>query len=112
MLVINKITCFICDHGQTKCKNIEMLTRKNLAGVADITLVSNVCEVALRSLFCAPSGLNKLTKVHFGFPLILISKLSMAFFTSQSWHTLKSWYTGGGPEQGYWCCFADGLNQT
>ena len=22
---------------------------------------------------------------------------------------LKSWYTGGGPEQGFWCCFAEGL---
>ena len=27
-------------------------------------------------------------------------------------HVLKSWYTGGDPEQGFWCCFADGLNQS
>ena len=27
-------------------------------------------------------------------------------------HVLKSWYTGGSPEQGFWRCFADGLNQS
>ena len=43
---------------------------------------------------------------------MLIGKLTMAFLTSQSWHILKSWYTVGGSEQGFWCCFADGLNQS
>ena len=36
----------------------------------------------------------------------------MAFLTGQSWHILKSWYTGAGPEQEFRCCFADGLNQS
>ena len=36
----------------------------------------------------------------------------MVFSTSQSWRVLKSWYTGEGPELGFWRCFADGLNQS
>ena len=40
---------------------------------------------------------------------MLIGKLTMTFLTGQSRHILKSWYTGGGPEQGFWCCFTDGL---
>ena len=34
----------------------------------------------------------------------------MASLTGQSWHVLKSCYTDGGPEQGFWHCLADGLN--
>ena len=38
----------------------------------------------------------------------------MAFLTGQLWRVLKSWYTGGGPEQGPGRCFedADGHNQS
>ena len=36
----------------------------------------------------------------------------MDFLRGQSWRVLKSWYTGRGPEQGFWWCFADGLNQS
>ena len=36
----------------------------------------------------------------------------MAFLTGQSCRVLKSWYTGEGQEQGFWRCFADGLNQS
>ena len=36
----------------------------------------------------------------------------MAFLTGQSLRVLKSWYTGGGPEQGFRRCFADVLNQS
>ena len=36
----------------------------------------------------------------------------MAFLTGQSWRVLKSWHTGGDPEQGFRRCFADGLNQS
>jgi len=46
------------------------------------------------------------------FPLILIGKSTIVFFTGQSWSVLKSWYTGGGPEQGFRCCFTDELNQS
>ena len=35
----------------------------------------------------------------------------MSFLTGQSCCVLKSWYTGGDPEQGFRRCFADGLNQ-
>ena len=35
----------------------------------------------------------------------------MAFLTGQSWHVLKSWYTGGDPEQVFRHCFAHELNQ-
>ena len=31
------------------------------------------------------------------------------FLTGQSRCLLKSWHTGEGPEQGFWCCFTDGL---
>ena len=34
------------------------------------------------------------------------------FLTGQSWYVLKSWYTGGGLEQGFQHCFADGLNHS
>ena len=32
--------------------------------------------------------------------------------TGQSLHMLKSWYIGGGPGQGSWCCFSDRPNQS
>ena len=56
---------------------------------------STVCEAAPRSLFWIYNGLGELPKMLF-----------------QSWCVLKSWYTGGGPEQGFRRCFADGLNQS
>ena len=49
----------------------------------------------------APSGLDELTEVLFEFPFILIGKSTMTFLTGQSWRVLKSWYTSGGPEQGF-----------
>ena len=36
----------------------------------------------------------------------------MGFLTDQSWRVLKSWYTGGDPEQGFRRWFADGVNQS
>ena len=33
----------------------------------------------------------------------------MAFLTGESRRVLKSWFTGGGSEQEFWRCFADGL---
>ena len=38
---------------------------------------------------------------------MLIGKLTMTFLTGQSRHILRSWYMDGGPEQRFWCCFAD-----
>ena len=57
------------------------------------------------SLFLATEGLSELLEVHFKFSFMLIGKLTMAFLTGQSWRVLKSWYIGGGPEQGFWRCF-------
>ena len=76
----------------------------------NLTLVSNVCKVVLKSLFWALNGLKELPEMSFKFPFNLIGKSTMAFLTGQSWHVLKSWYTGGGVEQGFQHCFADGLN--
>ena len=50
-------------------------------------------------------------EVCFEFPFNLIDKSTMAFLTGQSWWVLKSWYTVGVSEQGFWCCFVDVTNQ-
>ena len=54
---------------------------------------------------------KELQEVHFEFPFILIGKSTMAFLTGQSWHVLKSQYTGGGPEQGFWHCLQMNLTR-
>ena len=77
-----------------------------------LTPVSNVCEAAPIFLFKALNGLNELPEVSFEFPLNLIGKSTMAFLTSQSSRVLKSCYTGGNPEHGFWRSFADGLNRS
>ena len=77
-----------------------------------LTSVSDVCEVAPRSLFWTPNGLKEIQQVRFEFSLIMTAKWTMAFLTGQTWRVLKSWYTGGDPEQEFLNCFADGLNQT
>ena len=71
----------------------------------NLTPISNIREVAPRSLFWDPNGLNKFLEVCFEFPFSLIGKSIMAFSTGQSWCILKSWYTGGYPEQGFQRCF-------
>ena len=83
VLVINKIICSMYDHrhfmiGQT----VETYTcwqgKLSLRRRHNLTLASNVCEVALRSMFCAPNGLDKLMEVRFEFPFILFD--SNGFF--------------------------------
>ena len=64
------------------------------------------------SLFLAPNGLNELPEMGFKFLFILIGKSTMAFSTGQSWGVLKSWYKGGGPEQGFMRLFTNLLNQS
>ena len=49
--------------------------------------------------------------MRFEFPFNLIGKSTVVFLTGQSWRVLKFWYTGGVPQQGFRCCFADGLKQ-
>ena len=63
------------------------------------------------SLFRAPNGRYELPEERSEFLFILIGKSTVVFLTSQSRRVLKSWYTGR-PEQGFRCCFADGLNQS
>ena len=46
----------------------------------NLTLVSNVCKAAPKSLFWAPNGLNELLDMRFEFPFNLIGKSTMAFF--------------------------------
>ena len=35
----------------------------------------------------------------------------MPLLTGQLWRVLKSWHTGGGPEQRFRRCYAEGLKQ-
>jgi len=58
----------------------------------------NLISVTPRSLFWA-SNINELPEVRFEPSFILIGKSTMGFTTNQSWRVIKSWYTGGGPEQ-------------
>ena len=62
-------------------------------------------------LVLGPQQTQRITGNAFEFPFNLIGKSTMAFLTGQSWRLLKSWYTGGKPEQGFWRRFADGLNR-
>lgn len=64
------------------------------------TLASDVCKETLRSLFCTLKE-----------SITLIGKSIRSFLTGQSWNVLKSWYTGGYLEQGFWHCFARGLTR-
>ena len=48
-----------------------------------------------------PNGLNDLLEVPFEFSFNLIGKSTTAFLTGQLWRLFKSWYIGGGPEQGF-----------
>ena len=90
------------------CKNkIFSMQICSLHRRCNITVMSNVYEAESRSFFWASKGLNKLLKVRFEFPFNVIGKSTMAFWACQSWHTLKSWYTGWDPEQRFWHCFID-----
>ena len=81
-------------------------------GRRNLTPVSNVFEAAPISLFWAPQRTQGIAGNTFEFPFNLIGKSTMAFLTGLSWRVLKSWYSGGGPEQGFTGCFADGFNQS
>ena len=74
------------------------------------TLASEVCKETLRSLFWALK--ESIIGSAFWFSFSLIGKSIRSFLTGQSWNVLKSWYTGGYLEQGFWHCFAKGLNQS
>ena len=93
--------CKLCNN-KISSMQIGILHRR-----CNITVISNVYKAESRSLFWATNGLNKLPKVRFEFPFNLIGKSTMAFLTGQSWHILKSWYTGWDPEQRFWHCFID-----
>ena len=63
-------------------------------------------------MFLVRNGLKELPEMRFDNLFNLIGKSVVAFLTGSLWRVLKSWYTGGGPEQGFQRRFADGLNQT
>ena len=70
--------------------------------------VNTICEAVLICFFWAPNnGLDKLPEICFVFPFNLTSKLTMAFLTDQPRRVLlcilKSCYTAGGLERGFWC---------
>ena len=44
--------------------------------------------------------------------LAITTNKTKPFLTGQLWRVLKSGYTAGSPEQGFWRCFADGANQS
>ena len=69
----------------------------------------NVFKAAPLPLFWALNGLNELPEMHIEFIFNLIGKLTIAFLVGLPWRVLKSWYTSGGPEQGFRRCFSDGL---
>ena len=66
------------------------------------TPVSNICEAE-------PFRTQRITAN--AFRISLTDKSTTRFLTGQSWRALKCWYLGGGPERGFWCYFADVLNQ-
>ena len=63
-------------------------------------------------MFLVPNGLKELSEMRFEYLSNLIGKSIVAFLTGSLLRVLKSWYTGGGPEQGFQRRFADWLNQT
>ena len=72
------------------------LAKSSLHHRSNLTLVSNVCQAALISLFWAlTDSTNYWECIIFEFPLILIGKQTMEFLTDQSWSAVKSCYTGG-----------------
>ena len=63
-------------------------------------------------MFLVPNGLKELSEMRFEYLSNQIGKSILAFLTGSLLRVLKSWYTGGGPEQGFQRPFADGLNQS
>ena len=71
-----------------------------ISGVLSVS--AEVCEVARRSLFWVPNGLNELLEVCFEFRIKLIGQWQNVFFlTGQSWHVLNSCHTARGTELGF-----------
>ena len=89
------------DQGQQFCHYVSFLSGSqwSLACVTCprcyLTRISNICEAAHISLFWAPNRLNELPEMHFEICFKLIGELTVAFLIGQSWHAIKSWYTGG-----------------
>ena len=51
--------------------------------------LSNVCKAEMKSILQSDWQIDN------------------GFLTGQSWHVLKSWYTGGDPQPGFQHCFTD-----
>ena len=72
---------------------------------------SNVCKAAPIFSFWAPNGLNALLEMRSEFLFILIGKKNNGFFNRPIMECTQILVHGWGAEQGFWCCFKDGLNQ-
>ena len=59
-------------------------------------------------LVLGPSRTQRITGNAFRFSLQPDWQIDDGFFLNgESWRLLKSWYTGGGEDQGFRCCFAE-----
>ena len=92
-------------------KTIRALKISPLACVIQPRLVTSAKHAAPTSLFWEPNRLNESPEMRFEFLCILLGKSTMAFLTDQAWRVLKSWYTGGDPEQGFRFCLEHGLTR-
>ena len=103
--------CTLAKPQASHLRKKHKLRQGSLCRRFNLNVVSNICKAAPISLFWVLNGLNELWEMCSEFPFNLIGNLTMAVLTGQSFCILKSQYTGEGPEQGFQCCFANGLNQ-
>ena len=75
-----------------------------LACVADVIKPRLITSTKQRRDPCSdPQRTQRIT----GSAFRISSHLDWEIDNALSWCALKSWYTGGGLEQGFWRCFAD-----
>ena len=87
--------------------------RESIACVADVILtsVSNVGGAASRSSFCAPNGLNEITRSEFRIFFHADWQIDNGVFNWPIMALLKSWYRRWGPKQAFRRPFADRLSE-
>ena len=79
----------------------------------NLTLVSNLYKQCQDPCFVPlTDSMNWNQKCTSNFLSYWLANQQWLFLTGQSWCVLESWYTGGGPGQGFWRCFADRLNKS
>ena len=107
-----------CKLLRVSIKHAQVVCIRTTGMVCHLHIVSLLCRCNLTSVsntnihVLGPNGLSELPEARFEFPFILIWKMTMDFLRGRSWRIPKSWYTGGDPEQGFYRCFTDKLNQS